>query len=190
MQPVRFHSRYCFAALAADALSAFRLVIALVIVWLGGRFGRAALPAVIILATLGWIGDGVDGPLARHSPCPTRLGRLDYPLDVTLTWAELLYAALANFISPYFVLAYTAGTIAVTLWFRRKAVLALFMRGIDIVALIIILRYAPLYLPPMLLWLLFLGVVHRRRVRRDILRWLNELASLFHPKRKPPDEEA
>ncbi len=175
-------SRYCLTALAADTLSVLRLGVALAILWAGWAAGRQALPAVIILATLGWIGDGLDGPIARRSPCRTRLGAYDYPLDVILTWAEFIYAAQAGFIPVIFVAGYTAGAVIVTLWFRRKAVLVLFMRGVDAIALYFALRYAPLYLLPLLSWLLILGVVHRERVKSDIPRWFDELFRLFHLK--------
>ena len=173
-------SRYCFTALLADALSILRLVLALVILWLGWTQGRAVLPQVILLATAGWISDGIDGGLARRSACPTRLGRFDYPLDVLLTWSEFIYAALAGFISPIFLVAYSVLAIGVSLWFRRKAVLVLFMRGIDGIVLYLALSYAPLYVLPLLLWLLILGIVYRDRVRTGIPRWLHELAVILH----------
>jgi phosphatidylglycerophosphate synthase len=188
MSTAHSDSRYCLTALLADALSVFRLIMALAILWLGWTAGRSVLPTVVILATLGWIGDGLDGPLARRSPCPTRLGDFDYPLDVALTWAEFIYAALAGFLPPIFVLGYTAAALIISLWFRRKAVLVLFMRGIDVMALTIVLRYAPLYLLPLLLWLLILGVAHRERVRRGIPRWFDELARIFRLKRETTEE--
>ncbi len=175
-------ARYCLRALAADALSILRLAAALAILWLGWSAGRQALPTVIMLATLGWIGDGLDGPLARRSPCRTRLGAFDYPLDVGLTWAEFIYAALAGFIPALFVAGYTAAALIVTRHFRRKAVLVLFMRGVDAIVFYIALHYAPIYLLPLLSWLLILGVVHRERVRHDVPRWINELLRLFHLK--------
>lgn len=175
-------SRYCLTAFAADTFSVLRLAIALAILWLGWTVGRPALPEVIFLATLGWIGDGLDGPIARRSPCRTRLGAYDYPLDVILTWAEFIYAAQAGFLPVIFVAGYTVGAFVVTLRFRRKAVLVLFMRGIDAFVLYFALRYAPFYLLPLLSWLLILGVVNRERMKNDIPRWFDELLHLFHLK--------
>jgi phosphatidylglycerophosphate synthase len=180
-------SRYCLIAFVADTLSVLRLAVALAILWLGWTVGRQALPVVIILATLGWIGDGLDGPMARRSPCRTRLGAYDYPLDVILTWAEFIYAAQAGFIPVVLVVGYTVGALIVTLWFRRKAVLVLFMRGIDVIAIYFALRYAPLYLAPLLVWLLILGVAHRERVKSGIPHWFDELLRLFHLKRESID---
>jgi phosphatidylglycerophosphate synthase len=188
METARTTPRYCLTALLADALSVFRLGVALSILWLGWTGGRAMLPTVVLLASAGWISDSIDGPLARRSPCATKLGAFDYPLDVTLTWAEFIYAAMAGFLSFPFVLGYTAVALAFTLWFRRKAVLVLFMRGIDIMALTIVLQHAPLYLLPLFFWLIVLAYVHRERVRHGIPRWFNELAYLFHLKQKACDE--
>ena len=189
MDSARTAPRYCLTALLADALSVFRLGVAAAILWLGWTDGRAALTTVVLLASAGWISDSLDGPLARRSPCPTKLGAFDYPLDVTLTWVEFIYAAMAGFLSPIFVSGYTALALTFTLWFRRKAVLVLFMRGIDIMALTIVLQHAPTYLLPLLFWLVILAYVHRARARRDIPRWFDELACLFHLKRNILDEE-
>lgn len=188
METARTTSRYCWTALLADALSVFRLFVALAILWLGWAVGRATLPTAVLLASAGWMADSLDGPIARRSPCRTRLGIFDYPLDVTLTWAEFIYTALAGFTSPGLVLGYTIFAVVLTLWFRRKAVLVLFMRGIDIIAVTIVLQHAPLYLIPLLFWLLGLAYFHRTRVRRGIPRWFNELACLFHLKQRQMDQ--
>jgi len=189
MSAVRPHSRYCFPALVADALVVVRLGVMLAILWLGWTQGRAALHMVVLLATLGWISDGLDGPVARRTPCPTKLGVLDYPLDVALTWAEFIYAAMAGFILPAVVVIYTVLAVLATLWFRRKVVLALFMRGIDLLLILIVLLAAPLYLLPLLLWLLILAYAERDRVRRDIPRRIEELAHLLRPKQTSGEEE-
>jgi len=180
MSTPRSHSRLCLTGLLADAFSVLRLGVAFVILWLGWTMGREALPYVILLATLGWFSDGIDGILARHSSCPTHLGNLDYPTDVMLTWSEFIYAALAGFISPALLIGYTIVAVVVSLWFRRKAVLVLFMRGIDGIVIFFALRYAPLYMLPLFTWLVILGIIHRQRVREGIPRWFKELARIFH----------
>jgi len=180
MSTPRSHSRLCLTGLLADAFSVLRLGVAFVILWLGWTMGREALPYVILLATLGWFSDGIDGILARHSSCPTHLGNMDYPTDVMLTWSEFIYAALAGFISPALLIGYTIVAVVVSLWFRRKAVLVLFMRGIDGIVIFFALRYAPLYMLPLFTWLVILGIIHRQRVREGIPRWFKELARIFH----------
>ncbi len=178
MRMFHFRFQHCFAALLADLLSLFRLGVALVIIWLGWRHGSHVLPQVILLVTLGWMSDGLDGSLARRSACSTRMGRFDYPLDVALTWAEFAYATLAGFISPVFFVLYSSMSIGVSFWLWRKAVLVLFMRGIDAMMLFLALRYAPYYLLPLILWLFVLAIIYRERMRSGIPRWIRELSLL------------
>jgi phosphatidylglycerophosphate synthase len=179
MTKVITEKRYCLTAFLTDALTLSRLGIAGLILWLGWTAGRAAFPEAILLVTLGWITDAADGFIARHSECPTRLGTLDYPIDASLTWASFIFIALAGFIPPAFVGAYTLLAAAVTLWFRRKAVLVLFMRGVDLIVFYFAVRYELIYTLPLLVWLLFLAWFHRARLRRDVPRWLRELSELF-----------
>ena len=189
MSAVKSPPRYCFPALVADTLVVVRLGVMLTILWLGWTQGRAALHQVVLLATVGWISDGLDGPVSRRSPCPTKLGALDYPLDVALTWAELTYAVMAGFILPGVAMIYTGLTALATLWFRRKVVLALFMRGIDILLIVILLQVAPLYLLPLLLWLLILAYIERDRMRRDIPQRIEELVHLIRPRPTKAERE-
>ena len=167
----------CLTAFVTDALTLSRLGVAAAILWLGWAVGRAAFPLAILLVTLGWMTDAVDGFIARRSDCPTRLGSLDYPIDVTLTWASLLFVTLAGFVSPTPVVIYTLLATLVSLWLRSKAVLVLFMRGVDLTVLYFALRHELLYTLPLLAWLGFLAWFHRERLRQGVPQWLHELAS-------------
>ncbi len=171
--------RYCLMAFLTDALTLSRLVIALAILWLGWSYGRAAFPQAILLATLGWITDAADGFIARRNHCPTRLGAVDFPIDASLTWASFAFLGLAGYLSPAVVIIYSALAGLATLWFRRKAVLVLFMRGIDLTLLCFAIRYAFFYVLPLLGWLLFLAWLHRRRLLTSTPQWLRELWTLF-----------
>ena len=171
--------RLCLAARLADALTLSRAIIALLILWLGYWQGRTAVPAMVLLATVGWMSDAIDGFFARRSACATHLAFLDYPIDVLLTWAEFIFAAQVGFISPVFVLIYTLLALIATLRFRRKAVMVLFTRGIDLVVIYLALSYAPAYMIPLAIWLPFLGYTRRQRLRRGVARWLDDLTSLF-----------
>jgi len=179
MTEVTFKKGYCLTAFISDAVTLSRLGVAAAILWLGWTGGRAAFPQAILLVTLGWMTDAVDGFIARHSGCRTRLGPVDFPIDVALTWAALLFIALAGFIPLTVVGVYTLLAALATLWFRKKAVLILFMRGIDLTALFFALRYEFLYTLPLLIWLVILAWLHRRRLRSDVPRWLRELGDLL-----------
>ena len=182
MAEVTSPKRYCLTALLTDALTLSRLVVAAAILWLGWTVGRAAFPQAILLVTLGWMTDAADGLIARRSNCNTLLGPLDFPIDAALTWAALLFIVLAGFITPAAAVIYTLLAASAALWFRKKAVLVLFMRGVDLVALFFALRYAFIVTIPLLLWLIFLAWLHRERLRTRVPQWLRELADLFsHP---------
>ena len=185
MAEVTSPKRYCLTAFITDALTLSRLIIAAAILWLGWTVGRAAFPQAIVLVTLAWMTDAADGLIARHSGCKTFLGPVDFPIDAALTWATLLFIVLAGFITPAAAAIYTALAALTALWFRRKAVIVLFMRGIDLTALFFALRNELLYTLPLLAWLLVLAWLHRERLRTRVPQWLRELADLFsHPFRR------
>ncbi len=176
--------RFSWMALVIDSMTLARLLIAGVIMALGWRAGREAFPIAILLATLGWITDGVDGFFARRCQCPTRLGRVDFAIDVTLTWSEFLFVALAGMIPMGWVAGYTLLAALISGYVHRKAVLVLFLRGIDGLLLYMALRHAAIYTLPLLGWLLVLGWLQRGRVRQDVPRWLRELKETFHVSEK------
>ena len=185
MTKVAAENRYCLTAFLTDALTLSRLGIAGVILWLGWTVGAEAFPEAVLLVTLAWITDAADGFIARHSQCQTRLGELDYPIDAVLTWASFIFISLADFVSPAFVAAYTVLAAAVSLWLRRKAVLVLFMRGIDLLVFYFALTRAFIYTLPLILWLIFLAWFHRERLRTRVPQWLHELYDIFsHPFRR------
>ncbi len=182
MNPER--PRSSWMTLVIDGMTLARLLIAGGILALGWRAGREAFPAAILLATLGWMTDAVDGFFARHCHCPTRLGRVDFAVDVALTWSEFLFIALAGMIPMGWVAGYTLLAALISGYFHRKAVLVLFMRGIDGLLLYMALRYAAVYTLPLLGWLVILGWLQRDRVRKDVSRWWRELKATFHISKK------
>ena len=177
-RPASSSPRYCFTALLTDALTLSRLIIAVLLLWLGWTWGRQAFSWAILLATLGWMTDGIDGFIARHSHCPTRLGRIDYPIDVALTWSEFAFVTLADFIPLPLFWGYTGLAALTSLILRQKAHLVLFMRGIDLTLLYLALRHQAIYLIPLLIWLLILAWVQRSRLRQGIPQWVHDL---LHP---------
>jgi len=165
-------------ALLADALTFFRALMAPVVVWLGATQGAASLPLVVLLLTLAWVADWIDGPLARSAGRSTRLGRYDFPIDVGLTWATFLYLALAGFVPLAAVLVYTILALVAELWCRRRVVLMVFMRGIDILIGAIVLRTAPVFLAPFFVLLVVFAIARRKRLQRQIKLALAELVAI------------
>ena len=66
---------------AADTLTAMRLVVAGAIAVALSQ-GRTTLAAGLLV--VGWMTDALDGPLARSTPVPTRLGAVDPLADAAL----------------------------------------------------------------------------------------------------------
>ncbi len=165
-------------ALLADGLTLFRAVVVVVVVWLGATQGAASLPMVVLLLTSAWVADWLDGPLARSAGRTTWMGRYDFPVDVGLTWASFLYLALAGFVPLAAVLLYTALALGAQLWCRRRVVLMLFMRGIDVLIGVTVLRTAPVLLAPFAVLLVVFAIARRKRLQRQIKLALADLAAV------------
>src|SRR5512143_1183550 len=83
------------AKMVADLITATRGLLGLVMIWLGITQGEQALPAVVLLMLLDWIGDFVDGGIAHRSRRPRRtwIGDSDLYVDlfVSLCLGVYLY---------------------------------------------------------------------------------------------------
>lgn len=86
----------------ADFLTAVRGLIALMIAWLGIRYGADGLALVAWLLLIAWVTDGLDGPLARRSRRQYRtwLGDHDLVIDMTVSGGLIIYLTLSGFIAP------------------------------------------------------------------------------------------
>lgn len=166
-------------ALLADILTLLRVGIALVVVVAGWRYGDNAFPYVVTLVALGWVSDALDGPLARRSTRPTRLGRYDFFVDVLLTWATFAYLTLAGYIPWLLALVYTAIALVVVAYFQRRSVVIVFMRPIDLTSGLIALRHAPEITLLFAVWLVGLGLVRWQRLKTRVRAWLRDLRALF-----------
>ena len=171
-------------AVLADSLTLLRMVAAGVIVWLGWTVGGRALPAVLLILTMAWIGDAFDGILARRTSRVTLLRSLDFPVDVALTWALLAYLTLAGFTPVLLAAAYTAIALISGLWLHSKAVLSLLLRGVDFMLVIVAAPRALPYLLPLLVWLIGYIVFTRRRNQERTQRWLNDMSILIEAARR------
>lgn len=165
-------------ALLADGLTFSRGVVVLAVLWLGATQGAASLPLVVLLVTAAWVADWIDGPLARSSRHRTWLGPYDFPIDVALTWATFLYLSLAGFVPLAAVLLYTLLALGAELWCRRRVVLMLFMRGIDLLVVVMVALYAPVYLTPFAVLVVVFAIARRKRLRRQIRLARDELVTM------------
>lgn len=87
----------------ADTTTAIRVVIALLLPWLGYVYGIKGLPAAVWLMLADWTGDAVDGAIARRNRpvCHTWLGDHDLQVDILVSAGLLGYLVGADFVSPH-----------------------------------------------------------------------------------------
>lgn len=167
----------------ADVLTASRLMIALILTWLGIHQNPATLPLAIVLLLASWITDGLDGPLARRGAWnhQTWIGDHDLEIDVLVSLGLLCYLIFAHFLSwPY-------GAIYLLLWaticFRwgwQRELAMVFQGPIYLWFMLISLRDAPtlgLILP---LWVLTVVTLTWPRFPKEIVPgFLSGMKELF-----------
>ena len=92
----------------ADLLTATRLLIAGLILWIGIVGGAAALGSVVTALVFGWLTDLLDGPLARRDPRALRtwLGDNDLAADVAVAFALTVYLGLSDYVPLPLALLY------------------------------------------------------------------------------------
>ncbi len=92
----------------ADLLTATRLLIAGLILWMGVVGGPAALGSAVTALVFGWLTDLLDGPLARRDPraLHTWLGDNDLAADVAVAFALTAYMGLSGYFPLSLALLY------------------------------------------------------------------------------------
>jgi phosphatidylglycerophosphate synthase len=166
-------------ALTADLLTLSRVLAAGVLVWLGLTGGASALPAAVAVTMLGWTTDQLDGWFARRSPTPTRLKDCDFQVDLIYYAGVLVYLAAAAFLPIWLVAGFVILSLVAWLLTRRKAVVILFLRLIDLACGIVIFIYLPAAGFVLLAWLTLLAVLYRRRLVERVPRWWGDLRDLW-----------
>lgn len=93
---------------AADALTWLRLLLGLLLPWLGYFGGEDALPAAMVCLMLGWLTDVLDGALARKDSNgkQTWIGANDLAVDVCVSVGVLGYLAVSGYILTPFAFSY------------------------------------------------------------------------------------
>ncbi|MGB9521769.1 MAG: CDP-alcohol phosphatidyltransferase family protein, partial [Anaerolineales bacterium] len=87
----------------ADLITFTRLAIGIFMIWLGIAQGADALPLVIWLMLTDWVGDFLDGNLARRSSRKyhTWIGDHDLFVDMSVAAGLLIYLIAAHLINPW-----------------------------------------------------------------------------------------
>lgn len=111
------------AAWVADGLTAFRLVLTPYLVWIGFVLRNepaAALTAICHALLLGWTADILDGWFARKALTPTRLGHLDFALDMLMVLGSVVGLTAAGLLSVKGTIVYLAVATTLIWWFPTK----------------------------------------------------------------------
>jgi len=166
------------SAFIADALTLSRLVAAAVLVWLG-MLGPRTLDAALAVTVAAWTTDQLDGWFARRATTPTKLAPADFAIDTVLYGATLTYLTSAGFVSLQIAVAIVAATALLWLIYRRKAMVVVGVRAVDVASLVVVFKYRPWLGLALFGWLGLLGIIYRRRVVERLPRWLGELKELF-----------
>ena len=167
-------------ALIADLLTLSRVVAAGVLLWLGLTGGASALPAAALVVVLGWTTDQLDGWFARRSPTPTRLKDSDFYVDLIFYAGILAYLALARFFPAWLVAGFVILGGAAWLLTRRKAVVVLCLRIIDVALRRHHLHESACRRLHVGRMAVVLAVVYRRRLAERVPRWWGDLRAAWH----------
>lgn len=92
----------------ADLITSARALVAFCLVWIGLVRGAGGLALAAWLMLLDWMGDMVDGRVARRSRVQyhTWIGDHDLEVDMTVSLGLLAYLLLAGFVNPWLAGAY------------------------------------------------------------------------------------
>lgn len=172
------------AGFLADSLTIIRFVLAGVMVGLGVVYGQAAIIPAVILAMVAWFTDNLDGFLSRSDPqhVPSWIGRHEFAADVLFTWASLLYFTLSGFIPGWLTAGFTVLAAAVSLWFRRKPVVVLFLRIIDVTLAVVLFYYYPTLGVIVAIYLVTLAIVKWQRLAQGVPAWARSLRDILRGK--------
>jgi hypothetical protein len=85
-----------------------RGLLAFWLVWLGFTQGDQALVLVVWIMILDWMGDSIDGPIARRSSVyyHTWIGDHDLEVDITVSTGLLIYRLSSGFLQWQWVVIY------------------------------------------------------------------------------------
>ncbi|GAB4150606.1 MAG: CDP-alcohol phosphatidyltransferase family protein [Candidatus Promineifilaceae bacterium] len=92
----------------ADLITWSRILLTLLVIYLGVWWGPDALPAAACLLLTDWTGDLVDGVLARRHVFPhqTWIGLHDLQVDMFFALGLLVYLVGAGYLLPAFAVIY------------------------------------------------------------------------------------
>ena len=155
----------------ADLLTASRIMVALVIAWLGLLNADWLLPIACFLLLGSWTSDLLDGILARRSGAePTWIGDHDLEIDVAVSLGVLIYLIGADFLEPAYVGAYVLlWALIFRRWGWRRDPAMLFQAPIYLWFIVVGMRDAPQAAWWLIAWIVTAIVITWPRFPRDIV---------------------
>ncbi|MFQ5795945.1 MAG: hypothetical protein ACE5JP_12965 [Candidatus Bipolaricaulia bacterium] len=162
----------------ADTLTLSRGGIALIILLLGFA-GKRALEAVVFLTIFGWTTDILDGRLAkRSSEEPTWISDKDFPFDMVMVLAGLVYMVLAGFVPALPALIYTVIAGIFMIKSRSKAITELFALPLVVLPLVIAYLEAPEAAYIFIAWIVLALILDWRRFRGVVSEFIQDARQL------------
>ena len=134
-----------FAKRLADFLTASRVLIALLLTWLGLAGARDSLALAGFLLLISWISDLFDGALARLSGTgSTWIGDHDLEADVTVSLGVLIYLVGTGFLQPNYAVVYILlWVLLFWRWGWQRDPAMLFQAPIYLWLMVVAMQYAP-----------------------------------------------
>jgi len=106
----------------ADTLTVTRVILALCVVMLGWRQGKAAFPLVVLLMVISWLTDLLDGPLARYDKTAraTWIGEHDADADLSTSLGLTVYLVLSEYFPAWAGIALVLAILLLWLFFSQE----------------------------------------------------------------------
>jgi hypothetical protein len=156
----------------ADLITFTRAGIGLILVWLGVAGGKASLPAAVVAMLLDWIGDCMDGIVARRSRVKyhTWIGDHDLEVDIFVSAGLFVYLITAGYLSFIAGLGYVIIWILIFWRYGLNRSLGMLVQApIYLVLIVVSLMDAPTYGTWLVVWIVTLIVLTWPRFPNEVI---------------------
>jgi len=175
-----FLDRASLLRFLADALTCSRLLLAIVLVWLGTSSGPPTLTLATGLIIAGWTADTLDGHLANWagSEGRTLLGRHDVTVDMIFSLSSVVYFVLAGFVSQWLALTYVVLAAGLLMVFPCRSLAIIAQAPAAALPGIVGFIHRPVLGVAMVVWAVLLLLIDRRRFTWRLSHFWKGLADL------------
>lgn len=165
------------AKVIADALTAIRFFIALLIVMCAFFADRSLLALVVTLTIMGWTTDVIDGKVARMDPSGrnTWIGDRDFATDMLLIYSGLLYFITADFLPFWPFLSYGVFAAMTAIAWTKQSVMMAVAAPIAATPIVFAFIYAPVWGYVFIGWIVLALVLNWSRFLREIGEFIEDV---------------